>query len=76
MSYIDHYLRHIEERALPELRRQLEPLWSDKAPISERKSRVMGWMDTTGRQIALLVRAIEDYEDFLASHRTHRSPWI
>jgi len=67
MSYINDYMRHIEERALPELRKQLKSLVSGER-MSERPSQATGWMDTTGRQIALLTRAITDYEDLLTKH--------
>ena len=67
MSYINDYMRHIEKHALPELRKQLQTLLSDE-PMHERKLHATGWMDSTGRQIALLMRAITDYEDFLTEH--------
>jgi hypothetical protein len=67
MPYINNYMRHIEEQALPELRKQLKSLLSGEH-MSERPSQATGWMDTAGRQIALLKRAITDYEDFLTEH--------
>jgi hypothetical protein len=66
MSYINDYMRHIEERALPELRKQLKSLASGER--MSKPSQATGWMDTTGRQIALLTRAITDYEDLLTKH--------
>jgi hypothetical protein len=64
MSHLhEDYMRCIEER-LPELRKQLKSMVSGER-MNGCPSKATEWMDTTGREIALLKRAITDFEDFL-----------
>jgi hypothetical protein len=64
MSHLhEDYMRCIEER-LPELRKRLKFMVSGER-TNECPYKATGWIDTTGREIALLKRTIADFEDFL-----------
>lgn len=72
MSYLDDYMRRIDEQDIPRLRMQLEPLENGRMHLGERKHGAVEWTDTTQREINQLKRAIAEYEAILSEHRKAR----
>ena len=74
MSFIDDFMRRIEERDLPELRQRLKPLEAGHLHVGERKYGAIVWFDTTPRQIIILKQRITDYEALLAEYHAAAKP--
>lgn len=74
MSFLDDFMRRIEQHDLPELRDRLKPLESGQMHVGERKYGAIVWYDTTPRQINILKQRIADYEELLAKYRAAAKP--
>jgi hypothetical protein len=61
MSHLDEYLRDIEQRRLPALRRRLIPLESGERTVAERKSGGP-WIDAAQERIEQLRIAIAEFK--------------
>jgi hypothetical protein len=73
VSYIEDYVRNVEERTLPLLRSRLADLESGRMKLGE--SREIGvWVDTTPEDIRRLKEIIEEYEDIIAKMKAGETP--